>query len=179
MRNEHLYRIISHVFTNNLPMNSVKERVSLDRTDIRLLRELQKNGRAAITDLAEKVSLSPTACQRRVRKLEESGVIERYTALLSPAALGQEFEAFIRVSIERQSKDLTQAFEDAVQKRPEIRACYVMTGDLDFLLHVFVADMKAFAEFSMKVLIGLPGVKDVRSSLVLEAVKKDAGFTLT
>lgn len=152
--------------------------MELDRIDIRLLRELQKNGRAAITELAEKVSLSATACQRRVKKLEDSGVIERYAAILSPAALGQEIQAFIRVSIERQSKDLTLAFEDAIRKRPEVRACYVMTGDLDFLLHVFASDLQAFAEFSMKVLIGLPGVKDVRSSLVLQAVKQDGGFTL-
>lgn len=159
-------------------MDSEKSRPELDRTDIRLLHELQKNGRASITELADKVALSPTACQRRVRKLEDSGVIERYAAVLSPAALGQQIQAFVRVSIERQSKDVTLAFEEAVQKRPEVRACYVMTGDLDFLLHVFVADLQAFAEFSMKVLIGLPGVKDVRSSLVLEAVKKDAGFAL-
>lgn len=159
-------------------MNREKLRIKLDRTDTRILRELQGNGRIAIIELADKVALSATACQRRVRKLEESGVIERYTAVLSPAALGQEIEAFIRVSIERQSKDVTQAFESAVQKRPEVRACYVMTGDLDFLLHVFVPDLQAFAEFSMKVLIGLPGVKDVRSSLVLEAVKKDEGIAL-
>lgn len=150
----------------------------LDRTDRRILRELQADGRLPIVELAERVSLSPTACQRRVRKLEESGVIERYAAVLSPAALGQQVEAFVRVSIERQSRDVTQAFEEAIRRRPEIRASYVMTGDLDFLLHVLVPDLQAFAEFSMRVLIGLPGVKDVRSSLVLEAIKKDQGLPL-
>ena len=159
-------------------MNAEKQHIRLDRTDQRLLRELQRNGRAPIVELAQKVSLSPTACQRRVRKLEESGVIERYAAILSPQALGQEVEAFVQVGIERQSKDVTQAFEDAVQKRREVRACYVMTGDLDFLLHVCAPDLQAFAEFSMKVLIGMPGVKVVRSSLVLDAVKKDEGIAL-
>jgi Lrp/AsnC family leucine-responsive transcriptional regulator len=139
----------------------------LDRTDLRLLR-----------DLAEKVSLSPTACQRRLRRLEDSGVIERYAAVLSPSALGQRIQAFVRVSIERQSKDVAEAFEQAIKRQPEVRACYVMTGDLDFLLHVMVPDLQAFAEFSMKVLIGLPGVKDVRSSLVLDAVKQDEGIPL-
>ena len=153
-------------------------RETLDRTDLRILRELQKDGRLPIVELADKVALSPTACLRRVRKLEDSGVIERYAAVLSPAALGHEIQAFIRVSIERQSKDVAEAFETAIQKRPEVRACYVMTGDLDFLLHVSVADLRAFTEFSMKVLIGLPGVKDVRSSLVLEAVKRDEGISL-
>ncbi len=153
-------------------------RAELDRTDLRMLRELQRNGRVPVVELAEKVSLSPTACQRRLRRLEDSGVIERYAAVLSPAALGQNIQAFIRVSIERQSKDVTEAFEAAIKRQPEVRACYVMTGDLDFLLHVMVPDLQAFAEFSMKVLIGLPGVKDVRSSLVLEAVKQDEGIPL-
>ena len=150
----------------------------LDRTDLRILRELQRDGRMPVVELAEKVSLSPTACQRRLRKLEDSGVIERYAAVLNPAALGQTIQAFVRVSIERQSKDLAEAFEAAIKRQPEVRACYVMTGDLDFLLHVLVPDLQAFAEFSMKVLIGLPGVKDVRSSLVLEAVKQDEGVPL-
>ena len=153
-------------------------RAELDRTDLRMLRELQKNGRVPVVELAEKVSLSPTACQRRLRRLEDSGVIERYAAVLNPAALGQNIQAFIRVSIERQSKDVTEAFEAAIKRQPEVRACYVMTGDLDFLLHVLVPDLQAFAEFSMKVLIGLPGVKDVRSSLVLESVKADEGIPL-
>ena len=150
----------------------------LDRTDLRMLRELQKNGRIAIVELAEKVSLSPTACQRRLRKLEDSKVIDRYTAVLNPAKMGQAIQAFVRVSIERQSKDVTEKFEAAVRRLLEVRACYVMTGDLDFLLHVQVADLQAFAVLSMQVLIGLPGVKDVRSSLVLETVKHDEGMTL-
>ena len=150
----------------------------LDRTDLRMLRELQRNGRMPVVELADKVSLSATACQRRLRRLEDSGVIERYAAVLSPSALGQRIQAFVRVSIERQSKDVTEAFETAIKRQPEVRACYVMTGDLDFLLHVLVPDLQAFAEFSMRVLIGLPGVKDVRSSLVLEAVKQDEGISL-
>jgi len=150
----------------------------LDRIDRRMLRELQRNGRLPVVELAEKVSLSPTACQRRLRRLEDSGVIARYAAVLDPAALGQHLQAFVRVSIERQSKDVAETFEAAIRRRPEVRACYVMTGDLDFLLHVRVPDLQAFAEFSMKVLIGLPGVKDVRSSLVLEEVKQDEGMDL-
>lgn len=153
-------------------------RIELDRTDLRLLRELQRDGRIAIVDLAERVSLSPTACQRRLRRLEDAKVIDHYTAVLDPAALGQTIEAFVRVAIERQSKDVTEAFEAAVRRLPEVRACYVMTGDLDFLLHVQVADLAAFAEFSMRVLIALPGVRDVRSSLVLEAIKRDEGVPL-
>ncbi|HEY0975163.1 MAG TPA: Lrp/AsnC family transcriptional regulator [Solimonas sp.] len=153
-------------------------RNGLDRTDQRILRELQRDGRLSIVELAARVSLSPTACQRRVTKLEDSGVIHHYAAVLDPAKLGLQLQAFVRVSIERQSREATVAFEDAIRRRPEVRACYVMTGDLDFLLHVVAADLQAFADFSMKVLIGLPGVKDVRSSLVLEAVKQDEGLSV-
>ncbi|SFF52910.1 transcriptional regulator, AsnC family [Fontimonas thermophila] len=153
-------------------------RIELDRTDLRILRELQRDGRLPIVELAERVALSATACQRRVKKLEEAGVIAGYAAVLDARALGREVEAFVRVAIERQSRDVTLAFENAIRARSEVRACYVMTGDLDFLLHVQVADLKAFAEFSMNVLIGLPGVKDVRSSLVLEAIKRDEGLPL-
>ncbi|NKF22058.1 Lrp/AsnC family transcriptional regulator [Solimonas marina] len=150
-------------------------RHDLDRTDLRVLRELQQDGRLPIIELANRISLSPTACQRRVKKLEDSGVIAGYAAQLDPAALDQQVEAFVQVSIERQSRETSLAFQDAVRRLPQVRACYVMTGDLDYLLHVAVADLQAFAEFSMKVLIGLPGVKDVRSSLVLEAIKKNNG----
>ncbi len=150
----------------------------LDRIDRHMLEILQRNGRMPVVELAERVALSATACQRRLKKLEDSGVIQRYAAILDPVALGQQIHAFVRVSIERQSQDVTEAFERAIRGRPEVRACYVMTGDLDFLLQVCTPDLQAFAEFSMKVLIGLPGVKDVRSSLVLEAIKQDQGYTL-
>lgn len=150
----------------------------LDRTDLRMLAALQQDGRMSVVDLGQHVALSTAACQRRLKRLEASGVIRRYMAIIEPAALGQQVEAFVRVAIERQSHDLTLAFEDAIRARSEVRACYVMTGDLDFLLHVVVADLQAFAEFSMRVLIGLPGVKDVRSSLVLEAIKRDEGLPI-
>ena len=152
--------------------------MELDRTDLRILRELQRDGRLPIVELAKRVSLSPTACQRRVRQLEDGGVIERYAAQLNPAALGLEIQAFIQVRIERQSKDVAESFEAAVRRLPEVRACYVMTGDLDFLLHVFVPDLKAFSDFAMHRLIGVTGVKDVRSSLVLESIKPDEGLAL-
>ena len=151
---------------------------ALDRTDLRILRELQRDGRMPVIKLADRVSLSPTACLRRVKKLEESGVIAGYAARLNPETLGLQIQAFIQVRIERQSKDIAEGFEDAVRRLPEVRACYVMTGDLDFLLHVFVADLKAFSEFTMHTLIGLPGVKDLRSSLVLESIKPDEGLGL-
>ena len=170
--------MLAQEFTNKGLSGAEIMRADLDRTDLRILRELQRDGRLSVVALADKVSLSATACQRRVKKLEDAGVIERYAAVLSAAALGQTVEAFVRVAIERQSRDASKAFQDAIRSRPEVRACYVMTGDQDYLLHVQAADLQAFAEFSMKVLIGLPGVRDVRSSLVLEAVKRDEGLPI-
>jgi len=170
--------MLAQEFTNKGLSGAEIMRSDLDRTDLRILRELQRDGRLSVVALADKVSLSATACQRRVKKLEDAGVIERYAAVLSAAALGQTVEAFVRVAIERQSRDASKAFQDAIRSRPEVRACYVMTGDQDYLLHVQAADLQAFAEFSMKVLIGLPGVRDVRSSLVLEAVKRDEGLPI-
>ena|SRR5690349_8124123 len=152
--------------------------MKLDRTDLRILQELQRDGRMPVVALAERVALSPTACQRRLQRLEDSGAIARYTAVINPSALGLEIQAFIQVRIERQAKEVTEAFEEAVRRLPEVRACYVMTGDLDFLLHVFVPDLKAFSDFAMHRLIGVPGVKDVRSSLVLESIKDDEGFVI-
>src|SRR3546814_1719569 len=103
---------------------------------LRILRELQKDGRLPIVELANHIALSATACQRRVKKLEDSGVIAGYAALLDPVALGQQVDAFVRVSIERQSTDTALAFKDAVQKLPQVRACYVMTGDQIGRAHV-------------------------------------------
>lgn len=152
--------------------------MDLDRKDLLILSELQRDGRLPVVELADRVALSPTACQRRLRKLEEEGVIARYAAVLKPPALGLQIQAFIQVRIERQSKDVTLAFEDAVKRLPEVRACYVMTGELDFLLHVFVPDLNAFADFTMHKLIAIPGIKDMRSSLVLESIKPDEGLPL-
>ena len=144
--------------------------------DDAILFHLRQDSSLTNTELADLVGLTPSPCLRRVKKLEESGVIDGYTARLDPEKLGLQIQAFIQVRIERQSKDVAESFEEAVRRLPEIRACYVMTGDLDFLLHVFVADLKAFSEFTMHTLIGLPGVKDIRSSLVLESIKPDEGF---
>src|SRR3546814_20119474 len=123
--------------------------------------------------------MTPSCPPRRSSELEDSGVIAGYAALLDPVALGQQVDAFVRVSIERQSTDTALAFQDAVQKLPQVRACYVMTGDLDYLLNVAVAALRAFAEFSMMLLIGVPGVRDGRHSLVLETGSNAEGAGLT
>lgn len=147
--------------------------ISLDGFDLKILATLQNEGRLSMVELADQVALSPTACQRRIKRLEEKGIIVRFTALLDPGRLGFEVEVFITVRIERQAKEAADAFRTAVRALPDVRACYLLSGDVDFLLHVFAPDLKSFTDFAMNRILSLPGIKDVRSSIVLERVKVD------
>jgi Lrp/AsnC family leucine-responsive transcriptional regulator len=119
------------------------------------------------------VGLSPTPCQRRVKRLEEEGVIERYAALVSPPALGLVLQAMVQVTLDDHSEKTVEAFEAAIRARPEVVACYAMTGDMDFLLHILVPDLASFSEFAMKALLRMPGVRGTRSSFIMQAVKSE------
>lgn len=150
--------------------------IALDDIDRRILAALQADGRIAIVDLADKVGLSPTPCQRRVRRLEQEGVIERYAALVAPAALGLGLQALVQVTLDDHSEKTVAAFEAAIRARPEVVACYAVTGDMDFLLHVQTSDMAQFSAFAMKALLRLPGVRGTRSSFIMQAVKRDLAW---
>lgn len=147
--------------------------VVLDDIDRRIVGTLQAEGRLPMVDLAERVGLSPTPCQRRVKRLEEEGVIERYAALVSPPALGLALQAMVQVTLDDHSEKTVEAFEAAIRARPEVVACYAMTGDMDFLLHVLAPDLAQFSEFAMKALLRMPGVRGTRSSFIMQAVKSD------
>jgi Lrp/AsnC family leucine-responsive transcriptional regulator len=147
--------------------------VALDDIDRRILGALQAEGRLPIVDLAERVGLSPTPCQRRVKRLEEEGVIDRYAALVSPPAVGLALQAMVQVTLDDHSEKTVEAFEAAIRARPEVVACYAVTGDMDFLLHILAPDLASFSEFAMKALLRMPGVRGTRSSFVMEAVKSD------
>ena len=148
----------------------------LDDIDRRIIATLQADGRIAIVDLADRVGLSPTPCQRRVRRLEEEGVIERYAALVSPAALGLGLQALIQVTLDDHSERTVAAFEAAIRARPEVVACYAVTGDMGFLLHVQAPDLAQFSDFAMKALLRMPGVRGTRSSFIMQAVKSDLAW---
>ncbi|MFN4015526.1 MAG: Lrp/AsnC family transcriptional regulator [Reyranella sp.] len=147
--------------------------IELDDIDRRILAALQAEGRLPMVDLAEKVGLSPTPCQRRVKRLEEEGVIERYAALVAPPALGLALQALVQVTLDDHSEKTVEAFESAIRARPEVVACYAVTGDMDFLLHVLAPDLANFSEFAMKALLRMPGVRGTRSSFIMQAVKSD------
>src|SRR3954462_5184259 len=150
--------------------------ISLDDIDKRITAALQSEGRLPMVDLAERVGLSPTPCQRRVKRLEEEGVITRYAALVSPEALGLGLQALVQVTLDDHSEKTVEAFEAAIRARSEVVACYAVTGDMDFLLHVLSTDLNNFSDFALKALLRMPGVKGTRSSFIMQAVKSDLAW---
>jgi Lrp/AsnC family transcriptional regulator, leucine-responsive regulatory protein len=150
----------------------------LNRTDRRLLEILQRDGHLTNLELAERVSLSPSACLRRVRALEKAGVIRRYVAVVDPRKVGLGLMAFVNVKLEKRGRMPTDAFARAVKDWPEVLACHSLTGDMDYLLRVQVEDLEHFARFVMDSLLKHPGVLDVKSSFVLEEVKETTALPL-
>jgi Lrp/AsnC family leucine-responsive transcriptional regulator len=152
-------------------MPEAKSAISLDAADRRILRVLQRDGRIAVTALAEEVGLSPTPCLRRIRRLEEAGVIARYAALVDPKRVGLPIQAFIQVALTSHAEDVANAFHKAIAAREEVLAAWAMSGEMDYMLHVVAADFDAYADFALKALLRMPGVKETRSSFVLTALK--------
>ncbi len=151
---------------------------ALSRIDRRILDELQKDGRVTNLELAERVSLSPSACLRRVRSLEEAGVIRGYAALLDPARVGLGLLAFVTVKLEKRGRMPTDAFARACREWPEVAACHATSGDMDYLLRVHVEDLAHFSRFVMDSLLKQPGVIDLKSSFALEQVKETTALPL-
>ncbi|MBL8700453.1 MAG: Lrp/AsnC family transcriptional regulator [Alphaproteobacteria bacterium] len=143
----------------------------LDEIDRRILGELQRDGRLTNQDLAGRVGMSASPCWRRVRAMEDAGVIKGYAALVEPAALGLHVTVFTQVSLERQQEKGLQVFERAVGAWPEIMECYLMTGDADYLLRVVVPSLAAYEQFLMQKLTRIPGIASIKSSFALRSVK--------
>ena len=152
--------------------------VQLDRTDLRILDILQHDGRISNQELAERVSLSPSPCLRRLRRLEELGVIRQYVALVDPQRIGLGLLAYVTVKLEKRGKMPMDEFRARVQTWPEVLACYAMTGDMDYLLRVHVEDLEHFSRLVMNQLLKQPGVVDVKSSFALDRVKETTALPL-
>ena len=150
----------------------------LDRTDLALLALLQREGRISNAELAERVNLSASACLRRVQRLEAEGVIAGYGAHVAPLAIGLGLQAFVRVQLARHDSGSIAAFVEQVQGWDEVVACHALTGDMDYLLHVAVADLDHFSRFLLDHLLNQAGVADVNSSFVLRTVKAARGLPL-
>ncbi len=153
-------------------MENAQGAVELDEVSVRILEELQKDGRLSVLDLARRVSLSPTPCARRLARLVETGVIEGFAARVSPKALGLAVEVVVDVKLERHANAIPEDFRRAILRRDEVVACYAMTGETDYLLHVMVPDIDSLNRFLLEALLHIEGVRDVRTSLVLEAVRR-------
>ncbi|MFC7706244.1 Lrp/AsnC family transcriptional regulator [Plastorhodobacter daqingensis] len=144
---------------------------TLDEIDLRILRVLQQDGRRTNAEIAEAVGLSPTPCLRRIRLLEEEGVIRRYVALLDAAQLGLGLSVFVRVWLKGQDADSVSSFIAAVRRTPEIVECHLMAGDCDYILRVVSRDMDDYRRFQMERLSGLPGILNFKTDIPMQLVK--------
>ena len=151
--------------------------MDVDTTDRKILNILQDNARISNADLAEQISLSPSACLRRVRLLEERGVIDGYATLVNQQAIGRPTSVFVEVSLDDQSEESLKAFEIAVSLLPDVMECHLMSGDADYLLRVVAADTADF-ERVHKILGQLPKLARTRSSFVLRTISKRTAFDL-
>jgi len=143
----------------------------MDKIDSRILSELTMDGRITWADLAARVSLSASACQRRVEALIKAGVIENFTCNLNEKKLGNSVKAFISVNIDRQKTELAEDFQRRVREHPQIRSCHMISGAIDYMLEVVATDLDAFGNFIDGDLLQMPAVKDASSSIVLKLVK--------
>ena len=150
----------------------------LDAMDRRILARLQSRGRISNADLARDVGLSASACLRRIRELEESGVIDRYVAVLDQKSVDLAISVFVQVTLERQTEPSLEIFEERIAARPEVMECYLMTGDADYLLRVVVADVTAYEQFLKNHLTRIPGVSSIKSSFALKRVKYETALPL-
>ena len=152
--------------------------MKLDVTDRRILQVLQKEGRIANADLADKVGLSPSACLRRMRALEESGIIAGYVALLDQTKLGRRMDVFVEISLVGQSNEILEAFEKAVVRASEVMDCFLMAGDADYMLRVTAADPLDFERIHREQLARLPGVLRMKTSFAIRPIVRTTAFPM-
>ena len=148
-------------------------KADLDDIDWKILRELQNNGRITNVELADRVGISAPPCLRRVRKLEESGVIRGYRAILNGSTLGQDLVAFCSVGLHRQADGDLKAFAEKTKHWPLVRRAWMVSGESDFLLHCVSADLSTFQNFVIEELTSTPNVDSVRTSLTIRSVKNE------
>ena len=152
--------------------------VALDAIDRAILTVLQREGRLPNSDLAERVNLSPSACHRRVARLESAGVIRNYAALLDPQAAGRQSTVFVEITLRGQTTETLEAFEAAVARLPDVLECHLMAGTADYLLKVAARDPEDFARIHREALARLPGVAQMHSSFSLKVVRSTTALPL-
>ena len=156
----------------------MKTEVKLDRMDARIIAELQKDGRLSVVELGERIGLTGTPCARRVKQLEQSGVIVGYTAIVDPARLGLKVQAFVQVKLDRHTDENVDLFERELAALDQVVSCQAITGEYDFILQVVVPDLEKLSELVLKRLLKIACVRDVHSSVVLDTVKRSVRVPL-
>lgn len=144
----------------------------IDATDARILTVLQRRGRISNSDLSEEVNLSPSACHRRVQRLEETGIIRDYVALLDPKRMKRQAVVFVEITLQGQTEEVLDAFEREVARIPDVLECHLMAGTADYLLKVVAEDTEDFARIHRRALARLPGVAQMHSSFALKTVRQ-------
>jgi Lrp/AsnC family leucine-responsive transcriptional regulator len=149
------------------------DKMEIQAADRQLLDALQQDGRISNQDLAERAAMSTSACWRRVKALEENGVIERYTALVNPEAVGLGFHAMVHVVLSRHQATHVERFIEAVMTRPEVLDCFATTGDADYHLRIRCRDLAAYNAFLEEFMFALEGVSTVKTNLILRQLKHE------
>lgn len=148
----------------------------MDTKGRQIVRLLQQDGRLTNQDLAERVGLSPSPCLRRVRLLEQAGVIQGYGAIVDQQRYGLPVTAFIRVRLERHARDLVQQFEEAIRQLDEVMDCHLLTGDADYLLRVIVADLESYERFIRRKMHAIAGIASLDTTFAYGVVKSSRTF---
>jgi Lrp/AsnC family leucine-responsive transcriptional regulator len=152
--------------------------ILLDDIDKRILRALQRDGRIPNNELAKEVGLSPSPCLRRVRLLEEAGVIDRYVAVLNPAKVGRGLTLFTRIWLKAQDEDTIEHFAAEIRKLPQVLECYLMLGDCDAMVRVVAADIDDYRRFQSEHLSRIKGVQNVKTDVPSQIVKQTSALPL-
>lgn len=159
-------------------MKKASRHVEIDATDMKILQIVQDNGRLSNAELAEQVSLSPSPCWKRLRRLESSGIIRGYRAELDRYVLGFNVVAFVSISLDNHTQKVCRAFEAGVMAMPEVVACHNTTGAHDYLLQILVEDFDTYSEFVLDRLRTLPGVKEMLSTVSMRELKSSSKLAL-
>jgi Lrp/AsnC family transcriptional regulator, leucine-responsive regulatory protein len=150
----------------------------LDSFDLAILAALKENGRMPNVQIAERIGLSEAPCSRRIRRLEQEGVIRGYTAVLEAEAIGVSFIGYVTLVLDYITGSTAQEFVDRIAEIPEVMSCYIVSGGFDAILHVAAKDSGAYSDIVFEKLRRIPGVKDVRSSFVMRTIKAHTGLPL-
>ena len=152
--------------------------LNLDKLDRAILKELQRQGRISNADLAESVNLSPSACHRRVQRLEKEGYIKEYVALLNPQKIGVATTVFVEIRLSAQADDVLESFENAVKRIPDVLECHLMAGTADYILKIVAENTEDFARIHRQFLTRLPAVAQMQSSFSLRTVFKTTALPI-